>query len=381
MKSTASLTVGAGLLLLSLSAAALDLTVGSGAASGCSISGRNVAANIGAVAWLEPAPLASYEDYGGDDYSPSHGSNRGVGIGFAEISASGFGLCVGAVYRQEYHARSSKDLLDVVRSSRLDRPFDPDREYDLSMNYDAFSATGLRLRKAFEIDLKQCTLKVGVGASLLQGQDGQQQRGGGSIAASSATWATGTAYWDRIQSDLSSRHFNPYVKRGNPRGWGYSTDLELLWTSRSGWEANLVVMDLYGQLRWRDLPRAVKRLDNAEISYNENLDQSASIVGMDSIVDLDQRIPTKYRLAFATRPLGGWSILVSDDAVDDLHFPAVGIRHRSSGHSLDLVYDLRTEASTLTFGASAFHIGFSIDNADPKGASVLGVVLRSVYAW
>jgi hypothetical protein len=375
------LTAGATLFVVSLSAAALDLTAGSGAASGCPTSGRSVSITAAATAWLEPAPVSAYDEVGGRHYAPSHGQNRGVGIGFGEIAASTHGWCVGAVYRREYHGRSSKDLLDVVRSSRNDRPFDPDRTYALAMQYNAFTASGVRLRKAFELDFTQSTLKIGVGATLLKGQEGERQRGQGSIAAISATWATGSAYWDRIQSNLGTDDFNPYVTRGNPSGWGYSTDLELQWKTRTGWEANLVAMDLYGRLRWRDLPRAVKRLDNDRISYNENLDQSASITGIDSIVDLDQRIPAKYRLLLVSRPLQGWSALVSDDAVNGLHFPSIGVRHRAGDRSVDLAYDFRTDGVTLTFAIPALRIALSTDNSDPNRSTALGLALQSVYTW
>lgn len=380
MNNAASFTVGASLLALTFPAAALDLTAGSGAASGCPTSGRSLAVSMGAVGWLEPAPVTSYDEYGGRHYSPSEGANRGVGIGFAEIAAATHGFCLGIVYREEYHGRASKDLLDLIRGGHHDDLFDPARTYELALDYEAFSATGLRLRKTFEIAFDESTLKIGTGASLLKGRDGERHRGLGSITASSSDWATGTAYWDRIKSDLGADDFNPYVERGHPSGWGYSTDLELSWTTRSGWEANLVVMDLYGQLHWRDLPRTLKRLDNAQISYNENLDESATIVGFDSVVDLDQRIPTKYHLALTTRPFKGWSAIVSDDVVDDLHFPSVGVRHRLRDHSIDLAYDLRTEGLTLTFAASAFRIALSAQTAFDR-STVFGLVAHSMHAW
>ncbi len=374
--------VGTALLGLSLSATALDLIAGSGAASNCPTSGRSVAATVGAVAWLQPAPVTTYDDYGGDYYAPDRASNRGVGIGFAEIAAAGFGLCVGAIYRHEYLGVASKDLLDVLIGSRHDQPFNPGRTYALSMDFSAFQATGLRLRKVFEYDLrKSWSLKIGVGASFLNGEKGQQQSIRGDIAANSGSWATGTANWLRVQSDLDADDFNPYVTRGDPRALGYSTDLELILRSSSGWEANFAVMDLYGSLHWRDLPMSVKQLDNAQIAHNENLDQNAAVVGLDSVISLKRRIEPKYHLALVTRPLHGWSAVVSDDAVEDLHFPAIGVRHRAGAHSVDLSYDLRTEALTLAVGMSALRLSLSMDNSDPGRANVLGWVLQSAYAW
>lgn len=382
VKCATQVAVGATLLGLSLSAAALDLTAGSGAASGCPASGRGVAVTAGAVAWLQPAPVTIYDDYGGDYYTPDRGSNRGVGIGFAEIAAAGYGLCVGAIYRHEYLGVASKDLLDVMVGTRRDRPFDPDRTYSLSMDFSAFEASGVRLRKVFEYDLRNSwALKIGVGASLLKAEEGQQQSVRGIIVANSGSWATGSANWLRAQTDLDADEFNPYVKRGNPRALGYSTEVELNLRSGSGWEVNFAVMDLYGALHWRDLLSSVKYLDNAQVSYNENLDQNAAIVGWDWVGSRKQRIEPKYHLRLVTRPLYGWSAVVSDDAVAGAHFPAIGVRRHGGEHSIDVSYDLRTDAVTLAWGMRTLRITLSMDGTDPGRSKVLGLGLQSAYGW
>lgn len=128
----------------------------------------------------------SYDEYGGEHYAPDRSNNRGVGIGFAELTAAGHGLCIGAVYRHEYLGIASKDLLDVLTGSRHDRPFEPGRDYALSMDFSAFQANGLRLRKVFELELQNSwSMKVGIGASLLNDLKGQQQSIRGAITADS----------------------------------------------------------------------------------------------------------------------------------------------------------------------------------------------------
>lgn len=381
MKRAALLVAGASLLGLPFSAAALDLTAGSGAALGCPASGRGVAVTTGAVAWLQPAPVVTYDNYGGDRYAPAQAGNRGIGVGFAELTGAAYGMCIGAIYRHEYHGRASRDLLDALTGNHHDRLFDPGRSYALSMNFDAFQATGLRLRKVLDFELRgDWSLRVGVGASVLKGLRGQRQSVQGGIVATSGSWATGTGTWLRVHSSLDEG-FNPYVQRGNPRGIGYSTDVELLARSRDGWEVGLTVMDLYGRLHWRDLPQAAKYLDNTEISYNANLDQNAAITGMDSIVALKQRIEPKYHLVLVSRSLRGWSAVVSDDAVAGVHFPAMGARYRSDARSADLSYDLRTRAVTVAMGTPAFRVSVTSDDARPGRANVLGLALQTAYAW
>lgn len=374
--------MGAVVLGWSCPAAALDLTAGSGAANGCPPSGRGVAATIGAVAWLQPAPVAAYDNYGGNHYAPDRGNDRGIAIAFSEISGASHGLCLGVVYRHDYWGFASKDILDVLNGNYRDQLFDPARSYALAGKFSGFETTGLRLRKVLQFDVRQgWSLKVGAGVSLLYGLNGQRQSVSGDVTATSEFWARGAGVWDRIQSNIGEDDFNPYVKRGHPRALGYSTDLQVLLRTPRGWQADLTVMDAYGRLHWRDLPRSVKTLDNNEIGYNLNLDQNAAITGIDSIVSMKQRIEPKMHLAVITPPLRGYSVVVSDDVMQGLHFAAVGLRRDTGASTLDVSYDLRTQAVTLALGRSAFRVALSMDGVQPGRANVLGLAVQAARVW
>ena len=85
------LLLASGLALASMKVAALDLTVDSGAAGDCAGLPHLQAAAAG---YLEPAPLSTVNQYGGNQYVPSPGNNIGVGVAFAEISAATPLVCV-----------------------------------------------------------------------------------------------------------------------------------------------------------------------------------------------------------------------------------------------------------------------------------------------
>lgn len=376
------LAASAGLLGLPLPATALDLTAGSGAAQGCPATGRGVVATISAIGWLEPAPVVLHDNYGGDRYAPADGTNRGFGIGFAELAGAAYGVCVGAVYRHEYHGRASRDLLDAVRGNHLEEPFDSGRTYSAFMDFDGLQAAGVRVRKVLDYQLSPAWgLRVGIGVSLLKGVKGQHQSVQGSVLATSASWATGAGTWLRLKSNRKEEGFNPYVYRGNPRGIGYSSDVELFVRSRSGWEIDLTVMDLYGRVHWHDVPTALKALNSSSISYNANLDQNASITGVDSILAYKQHIKPKYRLALASRPVQGWSLMATDDAVGRMHFPAAGIRYSMRSGQIDASYDLRTRAATLAWKNSGLQLSATMDDPRTSRAHVLGLVMSAASTW
>src|SRR5262245_12586298 len=117
----------AGLMVAPTATLALDLTAGSGAARECSSPVPNL--HVEAIAYLEPAPLSSIDEYGGRHYSAARGSNAGVGIGFAELAAAAGPYCIGLVYREEGQGLATKDLIDMLHGDHYDRPFESEHDY------------------------------------------------------------------------------------------------------------------------------------------------------------------------------------------------------------------------------------------------------------
>ncbi len=73
-------------MLLPAAIWALDLTVGAGAAQNCPASAVGIGFSGGAIAYLEPAPVVTFDDYGGGRYSPNRGNDIGIGIAYGEVT-------------------------------------------------------------------------------------------------------------------------------------------------------------------------------------------------------------------------------------------------------------------------------------------------------
>lgn len=326
--------------------------------------------------------MSTYDDYGGGHYAPSPGNNVGIGIGFSELTAEVAGICVGALYRAEYRAEASKDLLDVLVANHFGYPFVPGRSYALWMNETSFQAYGVRARKVFYVELTDAwSVKAGLGVSFLEGLQGEQQSAIGALTGTSDTYAVGSAIWFRDQTNLSPADFNPFVGGGTASGQGFSTDLELVAQSRSGWSVDLAVMDVVGRLYWENVPQTVDLLNNATITYNANLDRNALVNGVDSRVDLTEDLTRKYHLALTTAPLGKWSAVLGDDFISGLHFPSVGARYASGLLSGDLNYDIRTQAVGLGISFLGVSAAVTTNDVHLGLATVLGFSLRVTRSW
>jgi hypothetical protein len=371
--------IGCGLVFTPLAAAALDLTVDSGAASDCSGLPHLQAA---AAAYLEPAPLSTVNQYGGNQYVPSSGNNIGVGVGFAEISAATPWVCVGLLYRAEFEGTASKDLLDILHANHLGQAFDVGRTYHTWYEEQSLKAGGLRLRRAFELgELQGFRFTVGIGASLLEAEQGRQQSLTGTVTATSPTYAVGTATWLRTESDLNPNDFNPFVGPGDPTGFGFSTDFELKVASAEGAALDVIIMDAGGRIYWHGTRNVLLTANDATIQYNSDLNRDAFVTGVDSRINEVEHIPVKYHVALSEPIAAHVSALLEDDAVNGYHFVSVGARYGTALRNATATFDARTHAVGIGAHWESLYASVSTNRWRPQDATALGVSLGVSLHW
>ena len=92
--------LGVAAVMIAAAAPALDFTLGVGPVFNCQAEG--LSARAAALTYLEPAPVLSIGDYGGRHYDPGDGSNVGIGVGYADLTAPLGRYCVGVFYRTDY---------------------------------------------------------------------------------------------------------------------------------------------------------------------------------------------------------------------------------------------------------------------------------------
>jgi hypothetical protein len=361
-------------------ARALDVTAGSGAATECP--GPAPRLHVAAAAFLEPAPLSSYDEYGGNRYAPDRGSNLGVGVGFAELSASVHSWCFGLLYRAELEGTGSQDLLDVLHGDHEGRPFDAGRTYELQYEGRLLKARGLRVRRVFEMGQAGAFhFTFGAGVSLLKATQARHESISGAVTAGSTDYAVGTATWTRTNSDIDPADFNPFVGAGDPRGWGFSTDLHLKALARNGTAIEIVVMDAAGRIYWRDMRNSVRNFNNASIRYDSNANRAAFVNGIDSRIESTQRIPAKYHIALA-HPVGSrLTLLAADDSVQGIHFVSFGARYGTSERSAAATFDTRTHAVGLSARWEPFGISLTTNRLHWRDASALGLAIEVSALW
>lgn len=363
-------------------AGALDLTAGTGVVEGCPASGASMRFDGAAVAYAEPSPVLALTAYGDGHYEPSPGNNIGVGIGYADVAGSAYGMCVALFDRADYYAEASKDLLDILVGNHHGNTFDSGRTYQLSMSEQSFRADGLRLGKTFPFSLgARWSARLGVAVSYLHGTEGDEQSLAGQVSATSADYAVGEATWVRTQTDINYATFNPFVAPGTARGEGFSSDIELVIGMPTGATLTAQAMDAIGRIYWQEVPHSIRALQNTDISYNANLDRDAFINGIDSRIGLTEQIPTKLRVLASLPLVGAWRADLENDEVKGFNFPSFGPSIASAGFDASAHFDLRTKALELGGRFSWIAASLTSNRLRLDRASALGAALHLSHTW
>jgi hypothetical protein len=358
------------------------LTVGAGAAQNCPAAATGISFSAGAIAYLEPAPVVTFDDYGGGRYEPSRGNDIGIGIGFGEFTGEVAGFCLDALYRAEYRAHASRDILDALVANHVGAPFDAGRTYRLSLSEDSFKTSGLRIRRVADFEFtEQWSATLGVGVSVLKALDAQRESVAGSATATSGTYAVGTATWLKTDTNFNLADFNPFVAPGTPQGYGFSTDFEFVAHSKSGYSIDFTVMDAVGRLYWHDVPQSYRTLDNATITYNADFNRNAFVTGLDSRVSFVQALPRTYQLVATVPLIAKLSGIVEDDLIASYHFPAVGARYGELDEYTELNFDARTQSLSIGGRLHAVSATITANSFEPRKATVLGITLRAFHTW
>jgi len=376
----ACLAVGAAALISSAASSALDFTLGMGPSTNCASPG--VSLRAAALTYLEPAPVLLADKYGGRHYDPSDGDNLGVGYGYVDLTAPLGSSCIGLFYRMDFTGTATRDTLDAVVSNHARKPFQVGRVYELGIDSSYFEAVGVKASRVLSFTPAEgWSVSTGITGSFMKALTSRTEYLRGNATAVSSRYAVGTATWSRAWSDYDLDDFNPFVAKANPRGYGYSVDVDVSIRSPIGLTAQFTAMDAWSRVSWQNVPRSDKRADNETIRYDANLNRQAFIQGLDRRVDVDYTIDPRYRLALSMPLRTGLTVMLSDDYIWQTHFPAVGVTYDWKNRTVAASVDTQTGALGLAFQQGWLYFSVTADEMDVQRASVLGAALGFSHRW
>jgi len=282
-------------------------------------------------------------------YTPRNGENLAVSFARAEVSARQASWSVGYFFRQDVLLESNKDMTDIVHANKTGTPVPIGNTYDFTLDMNGFQAHGVRLDKAFVWN-EDSTLHVafGVGVSLLKGQRTRM----GQAQGTALSTVSGYTY-DANLTDADSLKTYPFMPPGDVSSSGYALDLgwHLQW--QDGKRLDIVLNDLLGEIRWKNLPSTALVANSANATYDAQgyISFNPSVSGQNSRFDITQKLDTKGSTQLHAPISGNVSANLGIEWIKDNIFPRLGLAYAAErGIEVLLDYDIRF--STIGLGAN-----------------------------
>lgn len=345
-----------------------------------------------AVVDARPTLRATATGFAADDFVPAHriaetwrdaptprpGRNLAVGFGRAEVSQSYGGWTFGTFKRVDALGEGSRDTVRIYAAFD-----DPDSllaqsgHYKLNYRFKGYSADGLRFAWAGAMSER---LTVGVAVNLLkagtlrvESVSGSAVSGGGvaTVNGRRELLYTGLDYTSPDRADLND--FAPATREQTDNGWGRAIDLGLQWRPRDDLRVSAALTDLFGQLRWNNVPQLTQDFNNASWPLQFNSPSAvAKITGTNRYQDYTLQLKPKAAAAVEwSQP--GWSVGAGLAATRGLILPEANASWgRADGLLLRVSYEPRFKSAGAAVHYGPFYASLRTDRSNLNDARAVG---------
>jgi len=323
---------------------------------------------------------------------PRSGRNLAIGHGRAGMDYTGRGWSVGAFTRVDAFGKTNRDSIELFQAA--DDPLqllDSDRRYGLDYEFTGFSAHGLRL--ALALPLASETVSGSVALNLLKADRLRVERvvgevgvedGKANIHGVRTLLYDGLDYTSPLAPNPGRSDFRPATREEGDAGYGYALDFALRWQASPGLRIDLAVNDLFGRLRWKNVPLLTQRVDVDGIGATQwptRPGGEASFRNASRYQDVDLDLDPRMRLA-ATWSRDALVLGTSVSARSGVVLPefSAGWRFAEEG-IIALSYETRFDSIGIGVRYGPLQLALRADDADVGDAKALGATIGLNYPF
>ena len=306
----------------------------------------SASADVHYFAGNDPLSIHDYQRNWQGAYHPRDGRNLGLYSQRADSALQADGWRVGVFERQEALVDSSLQTTDLYHLYQTHTQAPAGKLYAIDMNLQAFTATGLRVDKAWSWNLADGSMLVlGAGYSILQGHRVRTESANGLVTNLGA----GKYSYALDLNDADTRKTYPYQTAGQPEGHGDAWDLGLAYQNAYGLHLDLLANDLLANIRWHDIPSSISKANTAVTSTDANgyIIYAPALSGRNYRSNYTQTLPMRYA-ASATLPWRDFSVFGSWTRLQGYNFPLAGATWAyAENWRLQADYDVRFGSTGL----------------------------------
>ena len=274
-----------------------------------------------------------------------------------------------AYSRYDYHLKFSKDSAELVHHGENDLPVDANRDYDIDLNAQHLFAHGLKVGFTHAVTQE---LNLGLSLAYINGQSLIDGTVYGDISTDNLSTFSGEAFVSYRYSEDVLLH-RPVDE---PKGHGYSVDLEAQWQATERLTLRLAAYDLISAIYWQDAPYTSARLTSATVDFDADgfINTTPLLAGVEGQDDYRQTLPVRTHsgAVYRVNPRLSWSLQHMN--LEGLDLVQVGMNVTSTDATRwGLHYDTTAQAVLFNAERNGFKLSLGMDNLDYRRARYLSV--------
>ena len=322
---------------------------------------------------------AYFNDWQGN-YHPRDGLNLGLASLRSEAGVQWAGWRVSEVRRLELLIESGREMTDLERFYKTRQALPAGQAYAIDIRYAAYEAKGWRLDKAWNWKLQGGQeLGLGVGYSLLEGTRVRA----GSALGSVTSQGRGNYTYSARMDDASSRKTYPFQTPGTPQGSGGTADVGLYWKTPGGARLEYVVNDLFGRMRWSEIPGTVTNANTGVTGTDPNgfIVYAPALSGRNARRDFTQKLTMRWGME-AEIPWRDFYVLGSLSHLQQTSFPLLAAGWKPlRGWRVQADYDFRFKTYGLKATGHGVFVALRASQRDLGEASAYGFSAGVTWAF
>ena len=327
------------------------------------------------------------------DYRTPKGRNFSLLDARAALSATYEKFEVKFFRRAQWSLNALSDTAHLYYISQTDQIINSGRTLEINYQIQGFELDGVRLAGAWPIALPLLDGKtqLGVGVNRLRGQLLRLEQASGIYSSNGQSVSMGgqrELWYSNLEAgkqkglEISIDYFTPYTAESFPEtGSGYSFDFGIQHHFENGSELNLAVNDLYGHLRWNNLPHIQQDIAIDALSADDYISKGPpAISGYNDYRDLHMVLPAKYLFSFNMPLSQEWQGFGELTRLSGHNFPRLGIIWQPAKQfSLLIDHDLYWKTWGIYGQWGTLHAGLRSDNLRPQESRAFGASLGINY--
>ena len=318
-------------------------------------------------------------------YAPRAGNNVSLASASVETGVQWQGYRLAAVSRSDAYLSASRDTVDLINQYANALGYDNPRKYAVAYQIRAFEADGLKFSRSLQFDaIGGGNLKAGLGVSYLRGRSLKLENIKGQAVTlntkdfDAALTQSISSTW--LDTQNLSQFNAPFGRQERFSGDGYAVDAGVTWLHlATGMRMELAIADLFGEMRWNNIPTNVATLSTATKSYDANgfVQYDPTTTRTSSYKSVSMTLEPKVYLG-AGIPWKQMMLKAGTSYSQGEWLPQLGIERRlPSGWTLGA--DIETRFSTLgvSLSCSWLQLKLRTDDLNLSQAKALGISLQS----